>query len=107
MPLDPNKPIGEAIEGVVKSEFDEAVKLLSARVSDENTVRELAAMANDAAMLPLRAARGEDITALSASLTAEALNRTVEERTQVLVIAQMAWTRAIGRILEALVAGLV
>lgn len=84
---------------ILKSELDAAVAQLRAQVTDPDEQVNLAAMAHDLGMLPVRLARGEDVAGIVAALTAEGQNRALTHRTLAALAVQTAWQRAIGRIL--------
>ena len=50
-------------------------------------------------MIPVRAARGEDVTSLLAALKAEALNRALRQRILAEELVRDAWMRAITRLI--------
>jgi len=90
----------------VKAELDHLLDQQMCDLSNPAERAALVAMAHDAAMLPIRAARGEDVTALTAALSAEAQNRTLTHRVRVQQAVQAAWTRIVTRLLGAALAAL-
>lgn len=94
------------IESIVKDELHALLASLHGEVEDPAAREALAAMAEDAAMIPVRIARGEDVTGLLASLSAEAQNRALAHRVRVQTAVQEAWMRAVARILKVVLAAL-
>lgn len=92
------------IEAILREEIGELVAKLRTQVRDPQERFELARMVMDLSLLPLRAARGEDVTALAASLRAEALNRSLAQRLRAEASAREAWANVIFRLLGALTA---
>lgn len=99
-------PIPNQIESIVKDELHALLASLKADVEDPILRANLLAMAEDAAMLPIRLARGEDVTNIYRSLSAEAQNRAMTHRIKVQEIVRAAWTKALTRILTVVVAAL-
>lgn len=87
------------VESIVKDELHALLGSLKAEVEDERTKAALVAMAEDAAMMPVRIARGENVESLMKALNAEAQNRVLAHRQKVQQLVQEAWIRAVGRIL--------
>lgn len=94
------------IESIVKDELHALMASLQAEVSDPMVRANLLAMAEDTAMLPIRIARGEDVSGIVKALKAEAQNRALTHRIQVQAIVREAWMRAMARILTAVMAAL-
>lgn len=90
-------------EALLQAEARKVVEAMRSTITDPRRQQLVAEMANDLALLPLRAARGEDVTPLVAALNAEAQNRALELRVLAEVAAQRAWinvlTGIIGRVL--------
>jgi hypothetical protein len=99
-------PVPNQIESILKDELHALLASLKADVQDPILRANLLAMAEDAAMLPIRLARGEDVTSIYRSLSAEAQNRAMTHRIQVQEIVREAWTKALTRILAAVFAAL-
>lgn len=99
-------PFPNMVESIVKDELGVLLNRLQADIEDPQVRADLLAMAEDAAMLPVRVARGEDIELLLRSLSAEAQNRALTHRVRVQQAVREAWMRAITRILATVVAAL-
>lgn len=83
-------------------ELHQLLGSLQSQVTDPNDRAELAAMAVDATMLPVRIARGEDVSGLTKSLAAEGKNRALQHRGAVQAAVSQAWQRAVARIVGGL-----
>lgn len=94
--------IQNQVESVVLDELHQVLGELRARVTDPHTAEALVAMATDAAMLPVRVARGENVRSLAAALDAEAKNRALEHREAVRATVARAWERAVARLVGGL-----
>lgn len=94
------------LESIVRDELHVLMGQLEQEVDNPIVRAQLMAMAEDAAMIPLRIARGEDVAALLLALKAEAQNRALLHRQRVAQAVQDAWMRAVGRILAAVLAAL-
>jgi hypothetical protein len=94
------------IESIVKDELHALLESLKTDVEDPRLRANLLAMAEDAAMLPIRIARGEDVDSIYRSLSAEAQNRAMAHRIKVQEIVRAAWTKALARILTVVVSAL-
>ena len=83
----------------LKAELERLRAQLVNEVADPAHRIAIAQMTTDLAMLPVRLARGEDVTALLASLKAEGLNRglALVTRSQALVL--QSWITVLSRIL--------
>lgn len=94
------------LESIVRDELHVLLGQLEREVDNPVTRAQLMSMAEDAAMIPLRIARGENVEFLLKALKAEAQNRALLHRQRVSQAVQDAWTRAIVRILAAVLAAL-
>jgi hypothetical protein len=94
------------VESILLDELHQVVGGLKSQISDPAEMAAVAAMAQDAAMIPMRAARGEDVTPLVAALRAEALNRAMTHRVRAETLARDAWMRTVSRMVGAALAGL-
>ena len=94
------------LESIVRDELHVLLGQLEKEIDNPVTRAQLMAMAEDAAMIPLRIARGENVQPLLAALKSEAQNRALVHRQRVSQAVQDAWIRAIGRILAAVLAAL-
>ena len=94
------------MESIVRDELHALMHKLKSEIDDPQVRADLLAMAEDAAMLPVRVAQGQDIEPLLKSLYAEASNRALRHRVLVQVAVREAWQRALTRILSAVVAAL-
>jgi hypothetical protein len=99
-------PVPNQIESIVKDELHALLASLKADVEDPILRANLLAMAEDAAMLPVRLARGEDVSRIYRSLSAEAQNRAMTHRIRVQEIVREAWEKAIKRILVVVLSAL-
>ncbi len=99
-------PTANQVESILLDELHQLLAGARAQVSDPAEAAALVAMATDAAMIPLRAARGEDVTPLVAALRAEALNRALTHRTKAEVLARDAWMRTVTRLVGVALTGL-
>jgi hypothetical protein len=88
------------IESIVRDELHTLFAKLESEISDPQLRAELMAMAEDAALLPIRIARGENVESLTAALTAEAQNRALHHRIKVQMAVKHAWMIAVARILK-------
>lgn len=93
-------PVPNQIESIVRDELHTLFSELEAEIKDPQLLAELMAMAEDAAMLPIRIARGENVDSLTASLMAEAQNRALHHRIKVQMAVKHAWMSAVARILK-------
>lgn len=87
------------IESILKDELHALLAGLEGTY-DLETRMALASMAEDAALMPVRIARGEDVTPLLRALNAEAQNRLLTQRIRVQELIEQAWIRTITRILK-------
>ena len=94
------------VESIVRDELHALLGTLQAEVEDPQVRADLLAMAEDAAMLPVRIARGEDVAPLLLALKAEASNRALTHRIRVQQAIREAWERAVLRILQVVLAAL-
>lgn len=94
------------LESIVRDELHVLLGQLEKEVDNPVTRAQLMAMAEDAAMIPVRIARGEDVAALVLALKSEAQNRALTHRQRVAKAIEDAWIRAIGRILAAVLAAI-
>ncbi len=89
------------IEDIVKSEVDNLIKDLDSQITDPVQKLAIATMTADLAMIPIRMARGEDVTHVMASLKAEAAMRGVTASLKAQAAVQQAWMNIIFKILTA------
>lgn len=87
------------IESILKDELHALLAGLEGTY-DLETRMALAGMAEDAALMPVRIARGEDVAPLLKALNAEAQNRLLTQRIRVQELIEQAWIRTITRILK-------
>lgn len=87
------------IESILKDELHALLAGLEGTY-DLQTRMALAGMAEDAALMPVRIARGEDVAPLLRALNAEAQNRILTQRIRVQELIEQAWIRTITRILQ-------
>ena len=99
-------PITNQLESIVKDELHALLGTLAIEVDNAQTRAALVAMAEDAAMIPVRISRGEDVQPLLLALNAEAQNRALAHRVRVQQAVQEAWMRATARILKIVLAAL-
>lgn len=92
------------LESIVMDELHQLLGSLKAQATDPKEAEALAAMAVDAAMLPVRIARGEDVASLERSLSAEGQNRALKHRVAVQETVTAAWQRAVVRLVGGLLA---
>ena len=88
------------IESIVRDELHTLFAELESEINDPQLRAELMAMAEDAALLPIRIARGENVESLKAALTSEAQNRALHHRIKVQMAVKHAWMSAVARILK-------
>lgn len=94
------------VESIVKDELNALLGSLQAEITDPQVRADLLAMAEDAALIPVRIARGEDVAPLLLALKAEAANRALAHRVRVQQAVLEAWQRAVVRILHLVIAAL-
>lgn len=99
-------PITNQLESIVRDELHALLGTLAVEVDNAQTRAALVAMAEDAAMIPVRISRGEDVQPLLLALNAEAQNRALAHRVRVQQAVQEAWMRATARILKVVLAAL-
>lgn len=87
------------LESVLKDELHALLAGLEGSY-DLDTRMALASLAEDAALMPVRIARGEDVTPLLKAMSAEAQNRLLTQRVRVQELIEQAWVRTITRILK-------
>lgn len=92
-------PVPNQVESLVLDELHDLLAGLQNEVSNPETRQALIDMARDAALIPVRISRGENVDALIRALSAEAQNRALAHRLRVEEIVREAWKRAIGRLL--------
>lgn len=94
-----------SFEELLQAEARKVVETMRSTIADPRNQQLVAEMASDLALLPLRAARGEDVLPLIAALNAEAQNRALGLRVLAEAAAQRAWiavlTGMLGRVLTA------
>jgi hypothetical protein len=98
--------IPNQIESIVKDELHALLGSLAIEVDNPRTRAALVAMAEDAAMIPVRISRGETVEHLLLALNAEAQNRALAHRIRVQEAVKEAWERAVARILKVVLAAL-
>jgi hypothetical protein len=94
------------VESILLDELNALLAGAGAQIGDPAEREAVAAMARDAAMIPLRIARGEDVGPLVAALKAEALNRALSHRARAETLARDAWHRTIARLVGVVLTGL-
>jgi translation initiation factor IF-2 len=99
-------PITNQVESILQDELRALVGGLQSQVTDPAEMAAVVAMATDAALIPVRAARGEDVAPLVAALRAEALNRAMTHRVRAETLARDAWMRTVTRLVGAALTGL-
>lgn len=87
------------IEDIVKEEAQKLIVSLESQVSDPVQKAAIAAMTNDLAMIPIRMARGEDVSLLLQSLQAEAAVRGVGATLKAQAAMQQAWINVITKVI--------
>lgn len=87
------------LESVLKDELHALLAGLEGSY-DLDTRMALASLAEDAALMPVRIARGEDVTPLLRAMNAEAQNRLLTQRIRVQELIEQAWMRTIARIIK-------
>lgn len=87
------------LEQILKEELKALQEQALKEITDPAQKAKLAEMTADFAMLPVRLARGEDITLLTSSLKAEMAARGVASAMKMSAMAQQAWMNIIVRIL--------
>lgn len=90
---------GSQLEEVVRDELRKLQETLTLDVTDPAERVAIAQMTADLALIPVRLARGEDVTGLVAALKAEGMNRALALRTRAEAAAQQAWINVISRLL--------
>lgn len=92
-------------EALLQAEARKAVEAMRGTITDPRRQQLVAEMASDLALLPLRAARGEDVLPLIAALNAEAQNRALELRVLAETAAQRAWLNVLAGIIGRVLTG--
>jgi hypothetical protein len=87
------------IEDLVKEEATKLISALKGQIDDPVQKAAIMRMTTDLAMVPIRMARGEDMTRLFRSLQAEAALRGVSASLKAQSIVQDAWMNIIVKIL--------
>lgn len=90
---------GSGVEDVLRDELRKLQATLTTDVTDPAERIAIAQMTADLALIPVRMARGEDVTSLLAALKAEGMNRALALRTRAEAAAQQAWINVISRLL--------
>lgn len=94
------------IEDIIRDEINAAKHTIESQITDPTQKAAILAMTHDLAMLPIRMAKGEDITLLMASLKAEAALRALSVSMKSQALVQQIWinivTKVIGVALGAL-----
>lgn len=86
-------------EDVVKDEVSKLTQSLNDQIKDPAQRAVIVAMTNDLAMLPIRMARGEDVSVVMASLQAEAAMRGVAASMKAQAAVQQAWINILTRVI--------
>lgn len=86
------------IEDIVKDEVAKLIHDLDGQITDPVQKAAIAAMTTDLAMLPIRMARGEDVTFIVASLKAEAALRGVSASLKAQAAMQQAWMNIVYKV---------
>lgn len=94
-----------SIEDLVRDELRKLHDDVAWQVQDPAVRAALAQMTADLATIPIRMARGEDVTSLVAALKAEGVNRALAHRINVEAAAHRAWINVLQRILFGVVTG--
>lgn len=94
------------VESILRDELHALLAGAGAQIGDPAEIAAVAAMAQDAAMIPLRIARGEDVAPLVAALKAEAMNRAMTHRVRAETLARDAWVRTVTRMVGAALTGM-
>jgi len=94
-----------SIDSIIREEVRAAIDEIKANATNPQEILSIAQMATDLAMLPMRMARGEDVTAIAASLKAESLNRGVAQAAKAQAAAANAWMNIVVRLAGAAVTG--
>jgi len=87
------------IEDIVKDEVNKLITSLDGQVTDPVQKSAIIRMTADMAMIPIRMARGEDVTNVINSLKAEAALRGVTNSLKAQAAMQQAWMNVIIRII--------
>jgi len=87
------------IEDIVKDEVNKLTESLNSQITDPVQKAAIIAMTADLAMIPVRMARGEDVSALMASLQAEAAMRGVTNALKAQAAVQQAWINVVTKII--------
>jgi hypothetical protein len=93
------------IENILKDELHQLLNELRSNFEDPDEAEACVAMAQDAAMLPLRIARGEDVNSIVKSLKAEAHNRALYHRVRIQEVVTAAWAKVVARLLGHIILG--
>lgn len=88
-------------DDIVKEEIEKLKGSLEGQIKDPAQKLAIAAMVQDLAMLPMRMARGEDVSVVVASLKAEAAMRGVATAMQAQAATQQAWFNILTRVIGA------
>ncbi len=89
------------LDDILKDEVDRLKSTLEGQINDPAQKAAIAAMVNDLAMLPIRMARGEDVSVQLASLKAEAAVRGFSAVLKAQAATQQAWMNIITKIIGA------
>jgi hypothetical protein len=89
------------IEEMIKQETALLIAQLEDQINDPQQKLAIAEMSADLAMLPVRMARGEDVTLLAKSLQAEAALRGVTTSLKAQATVQQAWINIVVKIIAA------
>ena len=87
------------IEDIVKEEVKNLTDSLNSQITDPAQKAAIIAMTNDLAMLPVRMARGEDVSIIMSSLQAEAAMRGVASALKAQAAVQQAWINIITKVI--------
>lgn len=94
------------ITQALKEEIEVLKERALKEITDPVQKAKLAEMTADFAMLPIRMARGEDITLLAASLKAELAARGVASTMKLSAMAQQAWMNIVVKVLTKVILAL-
>lgn len=87
------------IEDIVKEEVSKLTDSINSQINDPAQKAAIVAMTTDLAMLPIRMARGEDVSVIVASLKAEAAMRGVASALKAQAAVQQAWINIVTKVI--------
>ncbi len=92
------------LDQLIKDELSNLKSQLDAQISDPQEKIALMQMSNDLALLPIRMARGEDVTIAVNNLKAEMALRGVKHSLKAQTLVQQAWLNIVFKIIGVAVA---